>query len=112
MNAKITQGEESEVKEVVDADALSPYPAIVTATTASAERGDYRPLKNMLSPRSVQLRGLMGEFGWTAATVGTLVHRSSDMVSKWACGMREPPAIAMELLEYKADEIRRKSALK
>jgi len=65
-----------------------------------------------LWPTALRLRELMGEFGWKATDVAALMRRSVSQVYFWRGGSRKVPDHMIELLEYKADEIRRKSALK
>jgi hypothetical protein len=112
MSAKITQAGVEEVKEGVDTREKGVHSTQVSTTDIAATMGGYRPLTHPPGPRSLRLRELMGSLNWTAADVGRLLLRSPNLVRKWTCGVREPPVHMIALLEYMADEIRRKSALK
>jgi len=110
MSAKITRGEESEVKEGVDNVCTVNHSQQVHTNPIATEKGGFRPLKYTLGPRSIRVRELMGEVGWSCVEVGKMLGRSAGLVRSWTCGLREPPDHTVELLEYKAAELRSKSS--
>jgi len=97
--------------KVVDEGGEGEYCSPMLTQSPSAA-GDNPSSMAVLGPGALRLHELMAEFGWKCPDVGRLVRRGSNLVRQWRCGWRNVPDHMIELLEYKADEIRRKSALK